>query len=59
MNEMQNENECENCGSRENLFKATILSPCREHSHVEIYFNNHLSRVIEEFPEDIDLIEKI
>ena len=59
MNEMENDYKCENCGSKENLFKAIILSPCREHSHVEIYCNNHLSRVIKEFPEDIDCIEKV
>jgi len=59
MNNGENDFICENCGSKENLYKAIILSPCREHIHVEIYCKNHLSRVIEEFPEDIDLIEKI
>lgn len=37
----------------------TILSPCREHSHIEIYCDEHLSSIIRESPEDIDLIEKI
>ena len=51
--------KCENCGSTEDLFRVTILSPCREHSHIEIYCNEHTSSVIREFPEDTDLIEKI
>lgn len=51
--------KCENCGCSEILFKVTILSPCKEHSHVEIYCNDHMSNVIREFPEDIDIIEKI
>ncbi len=59
MNYVENDFKCENCGSKENLLKVIILSPCREHCHVEIYCKNHLSRVIEEFPEDIDLIEKV
>ena len=59
MNELENEFKCENCGSSVNLFKATILSPCREHSHTEIYCDEHMVSVVQEFPEDIDLIEKI
>jgi hypothetical protein len=54
-----NMNKCENCGSEDNLFKATILSPCREHSHIEIYCNEHMADVIKDFSEDIDKIEKI
>ena len=59
MNEKESYSKCENCGSPTHLFKVTILSPCREHSHTEIYCNEHLSNVIREFPEDIDFIEKI
>ena len=59
MNVVENNFKCENCGSIESLFKITILSPCREHSHDEIYCNEHMSSVISEFPEDIDHIEKI
>ena len=59
MNELENDFKCENCGSTDDLYKVTILSPCREHSHDEIYCNEHMSSVTREFPEDIDLIEKI
>ena len=59
MNDNKSNSKCENCGSYANLFKVTILSPCKEHSHTEIYCNEHLSSLIIEFPEDIDLIEKI
>ncbi len=59
MNKKQSNSKCENCGSTENLLRVTILSPCREHSHTEIYCNEHMSCVIREFPEDIDIIESI
>ena len=59
MNDKESNSKCENCGSTENLFRVTILSPCREHNHIEIYCNEHRSSVIREFPEDIDLVEKI
>ncbi len=59
MNDKESNSKCENCGSSANLFKVTILSPCREHSHTEIYCTEHKSYIIREFPEDIDLIEKI
>ncbi len=59
MKRKENDSKCENCGASENVFKVTILSSCREHSHIEIYCNEHMSTVIREFPEDIDLIEKI
>jgi len=59
MNDKESNSKCENCGSSANLFKVIILSPCREHSHTEIYCNEHMSSVIREFPEYIDLIEKI
>ncbi len=59
MNEKESNSKCENCGSTENLFRVTILSPCREHSNTEIYCYQHMSSVIREFPEDIDLVEKI
>lgn len=59
MNDGENDFKCENCSSIQYLFKITILSPCREHSHTEIYCNEHVSNVVREFPEDIDLIEKI
>ncbi|KKN05723.1 hypothetical protein LCGC14_1084450 [marine sediment metagenome] len=59
MKSKESVSKCENCGSSENIFKVTILSPCREHSHFEIYCHEHVSNVIREFPEDIDLIEKI
>jgi len=59
MNDGENDFKCENYGSTKNLFRVTILSPCREHSHIEIYCNEHTSSVIREFPEDIDLLEKI
>lgn len=58
MNDVEKDFKCENCGSTDYLSKVTILSPCREHSHTEIYCNEHLSNVVKEFPEDIDLIEK-
>ena len=35
------------------------LPSCREHSHTEIYCNEHVSNVVREFLEYIDLIEKI
>ena len=59
MNDEESNSKCENCGSSENLFRVTILSPCREHSHIEIYCNEHMDSIFREFPEDIDLIEKI
>jgi len=59
MSDKESNSKCENCGSSENVFKVTILSPCREHSHCEIYCNEHMSKVIREFPEDIDIIERI
>ena len=59
MNDKKSNSKCENCGAYVNLFKVTILSPCKEHSHTEIYCMEHMSSVIIEFPEDIDLIEKI
>lgn len=59
MNDKKSNSKCENRGSSANLFKVTILSPCRAHSHTEIYCNDHMSSIIREFPEDIDLIEKI
>ena len=59
MNDKECNFECENCGSSENLLKVTILSSCREHSHTEIYCNEHMVSVVREFSEDIDLIEKI
>ena len=59
MKDMESNSKCENCGSSVNLFKVTILSPCREHSYIEIYCNDHMSSVTREFPEDIDLIEKV
>ena len=59
MNEKESYSKCENCASIKNFFKVTILSPCREHSHAEIYCKKHLSNIIREFPEEVDLIEKI
>ena len=59
MKDKKSNSRCENCGSSTSLFKVTILSPCREHSHTEIYCNEHMSSVIKEFPEDIDLVEEI
>ncbi len=59
MNDKEGNSKCENCGSSTNLFKVTVLSPCREHSHTEIYCNDHMSNVIRDFPEDIDIIESI
>lgn len=59
MNDKKSNSKCENCGSFVNLFKVTILSPCKEHSHIEIYCDEHVSSIILEFPEDIDLIERI
>ena len=59
MNDKVSNSRCENCGSSINLFKITIISPCREHSHTEIYCNEYMSNVTREFPEDIDLIKKI
>ena len=59
MNDKKSNSKCENCGSSANLFRVTILSPCREHSHTEIYCNEHMANNIREFPEDIDIIESI
>ncbi|MBA7654048.1 hypothetical protein ES703_61922 [subsurface metagenome] len=59
MNEKEGNSKCENCGSSENLFRVTILSSCREHSHIEVYCNEHMADVIRDFPEDLDIIEKI
>ena len=56
MSDMRNNSKCENCGSTSNLFKITILSPCREHSHTEVYCNEHATKVIKELPEDIESI---
>ncbi len=51
--------KCENCVSTENPFKVTVLSPCREHLHIEIYYNKHIVNIFREFPEYIDTIENI
>ena len=51
--------KCENCGSTELLFKVTILSPCGEHQHDEIYCNEHTAARIIEDADCIELIERI
>ncbi len=59
MNDKDINLKCEDCGSLENLFRTTILSPCREHSHTEIYCYQHMANIIRDLYENIDLVEKI
>ena len=51
--------KCENCGTSVNLFKITILSPCKLYSHNEIFCNKHTANILIDDPDCIDFIEKI
>lgn len=51
--------KCEDCGSTENLFKITIISPCGLYTHQLIYCNEHTAIIIRENPTYIESIERI
>jgi len=46
MNDKESNSKCEDDGYSTILFKVTILSACRNHLYTEVYYSDHVSSVI-------------